>query len=191
MRKLVLVSLSAALLASCSGGDNDTTADDTTATTMAPDAGLDAATPSSDIQPTDAAGYAAKAGAADKWEIDSSKALLAKSNNADLKKFAQMMVDHHTDSTNKVKAAAKQANLTLAEPKLDSMQQEMLDEIKAADASAIDAVYKRHQKTAHQAALALHQAYAANGDTEAFKKIAAGIVPVVQKHIGELDKMPM
>ena len=143
------------------------------------------------MQPTDAAGYAAKAGASDKWEIDSSKALLAKSTNADLKKFAQMMVDNHSQSTEKVKAAAKQAKLTLAEPKLDTMQQQMLDEIKAADASAIDAVYKRHQKTAHQAALALHQGYAASGDTEAFKKVAGEIVPVVQKHMAELDKMPM
>lgn len=199
MRKSYFIPFTAMLLASCGGADTattDTPADtDTASNTMAaePAAGTDNdnSMGATEMQPTDAAGYAAKAGASDMWEIESSKALLAKSTNADLKKFAQMMVDHHTQSTAKVKAAAKTANITLAEPKLDAMQQKMLDEIKAADAKTIDAVYTGHQKTAHQAALALHQGYAANGDNEAFKKVAGEIVPVVEKHIAELGKMPM
>jgi putative membrane protein len=123
------------------------------------------------------------------WEIESSKAFMAKSDNADLKKFAQMMVDNHTQSTEKLKAAAKSANLTPPAPKLDAEQQRMLDEIKAADAANVDAVYMRHQATAHQTALALHQGYAANGDNDALKKAAGEIAPVVQKHITELGKM--
>jgi putative membrane protein len=139
--------------------------------------------------PTDAAGYIAKAGAGDLWEIESSKALLAKSGNADVKKFAQMMIDNHSKSTAKVKAAASAAGVEAAPPKLDTDQQKMLDEIKAADAAGIDAVYLRHQRTAHDAALALHNAYATNGDTDALKKAASEIVPVVEAHHTELDKL--
>jgi putative membrane protein len=65
----------------------------------------------------------------------------------------------------------------------------MLDEIKAANASGVDEVYTRHQRTAHQKALALHQNYAANGDDQALKKVASEIVPVVQKHMAELGTM--
>ncbi|MDO9443488.1 MAG: DUF4142 domain-containing protein, partial [Beijerinckiaceae bacterium] len=112
-----------------------------------------------------------------------------KSANADVKAFAQMMVDNHGKSTAKVKAAAAEAKIEVGAPKLDADQQKMLDEIKAADAAGIDAVYLAHQKTAHDAALALHKDYAASGDTASLKKAAGEIVPVVEAHRAELGKL--
>jgi putative membrane protein len=139
--------------------------------------------------PVDAAGYIAKAGAGDMWEIESSKALLAKSTNANVKAFAQMMIDNHGKSTAKVKAAAVEAKIDVAAPKLDVDQQKRLDEIKAADAAAIDAVYLAHQAAAHDAALALHRNYAASGDSASLKRAASEIVPVVEAHRAELGKL--
>lgn len=184
----------ALLLAACGANETadnsaDDTADATSTTTMADAGGINATTQEMPNRPTDAAGYVAMAGAGDMWEIESSKAFLAKSDNAELKKFAQMMVDNHTQSTEKIKAAAKTANVTLPAPKLDADQQRMLDEIRTADAASVDAVYMRHQATAHQKALELHQGYAANGDNDALKKVAGEIAPVVQKHITELRQM--
>lgn len=176
-------------LAACSGADDNAPQETATVTeATVPEA---AAPPLTDAPatPVDAAGYIAKAGAGDMWEIESSKALLAKSTNAGVKAFAQMMVDNHGKSTAKVKAAATEAKITVTPPKLDAAQQAMLDEIKAADASSIDAVYLAHQKAAHDAALALHQGYAAHGDTESLKKAAGEIVPVVEAHRTELSKL--
>ncbi|SBV34068.1 conserved exported protein of unknown function [uncultured Sphingopyxis sp.] len=192
MKKACLIT--AVLLLGACGGNADTSAppEDGSATvptdTMAAPVDNEsvAGTPAT---PTDAAGYIAKAGAGDLWEIESSKALLAKSDKADVKAFAQMMIDQHGQSTAKIKAAATAAGLTAAPPKLDADQQKMLDEIKAADAAAIDATYLAHQRTAHDAALALHNAYATNGDTDALKKAAGEIVPVVEAHRVELDKL--
>src|SRR3546814_14223752 len=73
--------------------------------------------------PTDAASYVAKAGAGDMWEIESSKALRAKSQRDDVKAFAQMMIDNHGESTAKVKAAADAASITVPAPTLDPEQQ--------------------------------------------------------------------
>jgi len=181
--------IAALLLLGACGGNPDTGAppeDGNTAGTTGAlvDGGPPAGTAAA---PTDAAGYIAKAGAGDLWEIESSKALLAKSGRADVKKFAQMMIDQHSQSTAKIKAAATAAGLQVAPPKLDSGQQKALDEIKGADAAAIDTVYLAHQRTAHDAALALHNAYATNGDTEALRKAAGEIVPVVEAHRTELD----
>ena len=200
MKKLIYAPLAPLmLLAACgSNADNATgdaqPADDAgsmtaTGNTENATASMDSGTAATDAIPTDGMGYVAKAGAGDMFEIESSKAAMAKSTNAGTKRFAQMMIDNHTASTAKVMAAAKAAKLTTTPPKLEPMQQQMLDEIKAADAAGVDAVYIKHQKTAHQAALALHEGYAANGDTEAFKKVAGEIAPVVKKHIAELDKM--
>lgn len=195
MNKLIYASLAPLLLVACGSNTDTETTDDAAATADQSgnmgqtEADASANMGASAAVPTDAMGYAAKAGAGDMFEIESSKAVLAKSTNAETKKFAQMMVDHHTQSTAKVMAAAKSANVTPPAPKLEPMQQQMLDEIKSADAAGIDQVYMKHQRTAHQAALALHQGYAKNGDTEAFKKAAGEIAPVVQKHLAELDKM--
>lgn len=139
--------------------------------------------------PMDAPGYLAMAGAGDVWEIESSKAFMAKSANAELKKFAQMMIDNHMQSSKKLETVATSVGLAAPAPKLDAEQQRMLDEIKAADAASIDSLYMRHQVTAHQKALALHQGYSANGDNETLKKAAAEIAPIVQTHITELEKM--
>lgn len=175
-----------AMLTACSGSEPEAPPADTAATDTAVN---DAAPVADAAAPTDAAGYIAKAGAGDLWEIESSKALIAKSAKDDVKAFAKMMIDHHGKSTAKVKAAASAASLNVPAPVLDSDQQAMLDEIKKADAANIDAVYLRHQKTAHDAALALHRSYATNGDTESLKKAAGEIVPVVETHIADLAKL--
>ncbi|TSB05039.1 DUF4142 domain-containing protein [Sphingorhabdus contaminans] len=184
----------AVALAACGGTETTDNAGSVTDSTVQTPMTADAGTTNSDNMtdgtvPTDANGYLAMAGSGDMWEIESSKALIAKSQNADLKKFAQMMIDNHTQSTEKLKAAAKSANVTPPAPKLDAEQQRMLDELRTADANSIDMIYMRHQATAHQKALALHQGFAANGDNDALKKAAGEIVPVVERHIAELSRM--
>lgn len=141
------------------------------------------------MNPTDAGSYVNKAGAADAWEIASSKAVLAKSNNADVKKFAQMMVDHHTRATEKLMASAKAGQLEAGPPQMDAMQQSMLDDITNATGSAMDGIYLKHQQTAHNAALALHQNFAANGMNDELKKTASSMEGVVKSHISELQKL--
>ncbi|MCW2388090.1 putative membrane protein [Sphingobium sp. B11D3B] len=140
--------------------------------------------------PTDATGYLAKAGAGDLFEIESSRAILAKNPDKPVADFANMMVDAHGQSTAKLKAAAEKAGLTVTPPALDANQQAKLDAIKAAEGTAATTAYLTAQREAHAAALALHQGYAANGDTPALKAAAGEIAPVVQKHIDMLAKMP-
>jgi putative membrane protein len=195
MKHLFLATASAALLAACNGAESDRTDTGAQSADGADVATNDAAQntaatadTAADV-PTDAAAYAAKAGASDMFEIESSKAAMAKSNNAEVDKFAQMMVDHHTQSTAKVKAAAAKSNVTLTPPKLEPMQQQMLDEINNASADTVDAIYLRHQRTAHDAALKLHQGFAANGNDTEFKRVAGEIAPVVERHIAELGKI--
>jgi putative membrane protein len=134
--------------------------------------------------------YVAMAGASDQWEIESSRAVLAKSKNTEVVNFAQMMIDHHTGSSNKIKAAARTANITPPAPKMDAQQQRMLDEIKNADAASVDAVYLRHQRAAHEKALSMHQNYALNGENSALKQAASEIAPVVENHIAALTRLP-
>ncbi|WP_326914893.1 DUF4142 domain-containing protein [Sphingopyxis chilensis] len=190
MKSFLMLGAPALLLAACGdSGERDAPPADTAATDTAAvpaDAAPPAAAPAA---PTDAPTYVAKAGGGDLFEIESSKALLAKSDNAEVKKFAQMMIDQHGQSTAKIKAAATAARVEVPAPQLDPDQQRMLDEIKQADAAAVDTAYLRHQRTAHDAALALHKGYAERGDTDSLKKAASEIVPVIETHRSNLDKL--
>lgn len=175
------------MLSACSGGDSERTAD---ADPAAADTAMEASAPAVVASaPTNTAAYVAKAGAGDLWEIESSNALLTKSKRDDVRAFARMMIDNHGKSTAKVKAAASSAAVDAPAPALDAEQRQMLDEIKNADAATVDAVYLRHQQKAHDAALALHRAYATNGDTDSLKTAAGEIAPVVERHIAELQKL--
>lgn len=191
MKNYMMIGVALIALTGCDRRDTATSKTPDSSEMTEPVDATASTTPGTDVtaMPTDAATYAAKAGAGDLWEIESSKALLAKSGDADIKSFAQMMIDHHTASTEKIKAAAKAANLTLSPPKLDADQQKMLDEIHGADAKDIDRVYLAHQRTAHDKALLLHSSYAVNGDTDSFKKAASEIKPVVEQHISKLKQL--
>ena len=138
----------------------------------------------------DAATYVAKAGAGDLFEIESSRAILKTTKNAQVKDFAEMMIKAHEESTAKVKAAAKAADLNVAPPKLSTEMTLKLTAIKAAPAGeTADRLYLGAQRQGHKDALALHQGYAAGGDTPALKAVAAEIAPIVEQHIAMLDKI--
>lgn len=51
--------------------------------------------------------YVIAAGASDLYEITSSRAILASAQNADVGRFAQMMIDDHVITTHDVMAAAR------------------------------------------------------------------------------------
>ena len=108
-------------------------------------AGADAASQAS-VSPTDAATYLAMAAAADKWEVEASRVLLKKTERADVRAFAQMMVDQHSATTEKLKSVAASAKAVFPVPALAVDQQGMLSEIRTAPVQEVDATYLRHQK---------------------------------------------
>jgi putative membrane protein len=139
--------------------------------------------------PTTAASYVKMAGAGDQYEIQSSRVLLQSTQNAQLREFANTMIAHHTKSTADVKAAAQSAKVAVPAPRLDAKGLRDVAALRVARGTTRDQLYVTQQKAAHQKALALHQGYAANGDTPALKTVADQIAPVVQQHIDMLAGM--
>lgn len=189
MKYACLLGASALLLAACDGSSEKASAPTGSAASDAATAAATKAGGEGPSTPTDAASYVAMAGAADMWEVESSRALLGKTSNDAVKDFAQMMIDQHGQTTAKIKAAAGTADIDVTPPRLNAEQQHMLEDIQRADAAGADAIYLRHQRTAHDKALALHQGYAERGDTARLKNAASEIVPVIQMHRRQLDKL--
>ena len=137
---------------------------------------------------TQAAAYVDAAAKSDMYEIESSKLALQKSSNPKIKAFANMMIRDHTKTTAATKAAATKAGLNPPPPAPDAGITTSLSELQGASAVDFDRLYLGQQMPAHQAALDLHQSYAANGDQPALKASAKAAVPIVQRHIAMADK---
>jgi putative membrane protein len=144
---------------------------------------------SADATPTDAAGYVAMAGSSDMYEIESSRLALQRAATPAVKQFAQMMIDHHTMTTQQVMQSAQAAGMTPPPPSLLPPQRAMLDELQPATGADFERMYLRQQRVAHSMALALHQNYARTGDTAQLRQAASSAVPIIQRHIDELQRL--
>ena len=77
--------------------------------------------------------YVQKAAMGDLYEVEASKVALARSQSADVKEFAQQMVDAHTRSSDDLKARLARAGQIVELPTmLDAEHQRKLDDLKAA-----------------------------------------------------------
>jgi len=133
--------------------------------------------------------YVATAGASDLYERTSSQIVLKTTADPKVRSFAQMMIEHHTQSSAQVQEAAAASDVAALPPQLNALQTELITQLQAEQGPARDAAYVAQQKAAHQQALNVQKAYALEGTAPALKSAAAGIVPVVQEHIEELKTM--
>jgi len=178
--------LAAMSLAACSS--ETPTAEQTPAEPMATET-MGAAPAASGDMPTDGAGYVAMAGASDLYEIQSSELALEKSQNENVRQFAERMVSDHRSTTEQITSAASEAGLNAAPPQLTPMQQDMMSELQAASGDAFDQAYIQQQRQAHEMALGLHRNFAENGDTAQLQQVANEAVPVIEQHATELADM--
>ncbi len=140
-------------------------------------------------QPMTPADYVATAGASDLYERQASQIVLQSTTDPKIRSYAAMMIKDHASSTAKVKAAAAASHVKAAPPKLMPAQTEMIAQLKAESGTARDQAYIAQQKAAHNQALSVQQAYAADGSAAPLRTAAAGIVPVVKHHIEMLKTM--
>jgi putative membrane protein len=138
-------------------------------------------------QRLDAATFIRSAASGNMLEIESSKLAVQQGKRDDVKAFAQMMVNDHTNATQKMQqviagrapSATSAAGGTAA---MESRHQAMLQELSQANAANFDQAYILLQRNAHQEALALFTNYARSGDDPQLKSFAAEMLPVLQKH---------
>jgi putative membrane protein len=90
-------------------------------------------------------------------EVEQGKLAQAKAKNASVKKFAAMMVKHHSEAKTEQAKLFKQLNLTPAQsPKATTLQQDgekTLTSLRAATGASFDARYIDSQVDAHQKVL--------------------------------------
>jgi putative membrane protein len=126
----------------------------------------------------------------DMFEIQSSQAALKNSKDADLRKFAQMMIDDHTKMSAELKAAVQAGNVSVQFPTaLTGEKAQMLQQLSGVSGEKFDAMYWKAQVQAHQEALQLAQTYAKSGDNAALRQHAQKGAPMIEQHLKMAQKM--
>ncbi|GHC83623.1 DUF4142 domain-containing protein [Novosphingobium pokkalii] len=158
--------------------------------TIAAQPAIEAARPAASTSAAlNAATYLAKAAAGDRFELESARLILAKAPDPQVAAFARMMIEDHSRSSARLAQAARQDGLAMPAPALDSTQTAALDGLRQAQGATAQQVYLAGQRDAHTAALALHRAYAEQGDKPALRAAANAIVPVVAHHADMLSRI--
>jgi putative membrane protein len=139
-----------------------------------------------DMTPEAAPAYVAMAASGDMYEIQSSRLALQRARAASHRSFAQMMIRDHTNTTMQLTAAARSVGLAPPAGMLP-LHAQMLNQLSTS--TNFDATYHQQQLTAHQMALNLHANYAARGDRQPLRAVAAAATPAVRMHLDHLRRM--
>lgn len=124
-----------------------------------------------------------KATVSNMFEITSSELALERTQNADIRQFAQHMINDHKKATQDMKAAIADAGLTdTALPEtLDSKHQVVFNGLQELSDS-FDSQYINAQVMAHNEAVTLFSTYIEEGDNPAIREFAARTLPTLQMH---------
>lgn len=126
---------------------------------------------------------------ADIDEVEGGKLALSKSQNSDVKAFAQQMVDDHGQALTKVQAVAQQKGVTLpTEP--DAKHKAMAAKLEKMSGDAFDKAYMQNAGTKdHKMVLSKLQGDAKKIKDADVKAVADAHIPVVEQHLKSAEQM--
>lgn len=115
-------------------------------------------------------------------EVELSKAALTKATNPEVKGFAQMMVNDHTNANAELKGVAGAKNVTLPTD-LSSADRATLEELNELSGAAFDRTYVDAMVDAHETDVQLFEDQAGDDSDPEAKAFAAKTLPTLQKHL--------
>jgi putative membrane protein len=121
-------------------------------------------------------------------EIELGKVALAKSQNAEVREFAQRMVADHGKANQELAALARQKGIE-APKKLDAEHQSMVQMFEGKDGPAFDNEYSRHMNMDHIKAISLFEAASKSSDAD-FAGFAKKTLPTLKEHKKLASQLP-
>lgn len=127
-------------------------------------------------------GYVTSAAIGDMYEIRAAEMALERSQNAEVRALAQMILNDHTAASEALRGVVQSQQIDVQIPtELDERRQGLLDNLR--DADNFDEVFIDQQVAAHQEALTLHKGFADNDDAPQLAAHAANAVPKLEAHL--------
>lgn len=131
-----------------------------------------------------AQGFAMRAALSDMFEIQSSQLALERSQQPQVRQFAQRMINEHQTMTNQLQSTLQQANITMTPPaQLDPEKTAMIQRLRDAGPGGFDDAYLEQQIESHETTLNLFRDYGANGDNPTLRQFAERGAPMIENHL--------
>lgn len=131
-----------------------------------------------------------RAAKSDAFEIAAARLAASNSASAEVKEFARMMIEAHTQSSTRLKAAAGSARPAITPNAAPTEQQSSnLAKLRGLNGAAFDEEYIDGQVDAHEDALALMRKYAADGAEGSLKTAARDMVPIIEQHLNQARQL--
>jgi putative membrane protein len=129
-------------------------------------------------------------GMSDSMEVAMGNMAKSKAKNAEVKKFAQMMVTEHTKMKSEGKMVAQKQNISPALPAgwtPDANMMAQADALKNASGASFDSLYIANQVAAHE--MVLNALNTANPQDTAVRSLGEKAKPHVQHHLDEARRI--
>jgi len=138
--------------------------------------------------PLDDATFVKMAASSGMEEVEVGKIAVSKAKNADVKKFAEMMIKDHTKANEELKTAAKAAGIEVPAKMMDKHQKgvDMFKDYKGAD---FDKDYAKHQVMDHEEAVDLFTRASKELKNKELKDFATKTLPHLQHHLEDAKKL--
>lgn len=196
---MILLSLAAFGLAGCSdgGGANSTTGNTADSTARTTNSGNNAMNSSANTNQsntvnssttnitgtsTDMNSFMTEAARAGMAEVEMARLAEKRAQNAEVKKFAQKMVQDHTNANTELKQLAAQKNVTLP-TELNTLHKLTMDKLSSLSGAEFDKEFMKVQITDHEKAVNLFQGQADLGTDVDAKAWAAKTLPHLKEHL--------
>ncbi|MBD2092013.1 DUF4142 domain-containing protein [Microcoleus sp. FACHB-1515] len=117
----------------------------------------------------------------DQFEIRSSQMALQKSNNPEVRQYAEMMIQEHTQSTQLLTQLAAERGFTLpTEP--SEFQQAVIDSLMPLSGVEFDRAYMAAQANGHIQTVGVFRSQIGQGRDAELRQFAAGLLPTIENH---------
>ena len=128
--------------------------------------------------------YVALFAGAGVYVMQAAEMALEKSDSAELRGLAQMILSDHQRLSNDLAAAGLEVHPPhVPSPVLDAEQQAGMNRLSATPSAAFDRAWLEQQIRAHERALDTAIAYSRNGDSPALRRHAASTIAPMQTHL--------
>jgi putative membrane protein len=149
-----------------------------------------AATAVADTVPEATKTFIEKAAVANQFEIDTSQLALKYGKEADVKTFAQQMIDDHTKAGQEFKASLAEAKLEAPKDGLDITHTAKYAKLRVfTTESGFDSAYVDEQLSAHKDAVGLFKDYSTNGPDGPVKSFAQKTLPTLEHHLMMVESL--
>ena len=115
-------------------------------------------------------------------EVELSTVAKTKAQNAEVKKFAQQMIEDHSNANTELKQLAGKKNITLP-TELDATHKGIKDKLSSLSGADFDTEYVNAMVADHEKSVALFKSQADSGTDAETKAFAAKTLPKLQMHL--------